>query len=69
MQSEVDRRTLSAQVALVTGASSGLGRARACALAEAATDVAALVVWTATAPQALVLNEAVVSPLQEKGWP
>ncbi len=32
-------------------------------------DVAALIVWIATAPPALVLNEAIVSPLDEKGWP
>lgn len=33
------------------------------------TDVAALIVWIATAPPRLVLNEAVVSPLEEEGWP
>ena len=32
-------------------------------------DVAALIVWIATAPPTLVLNEAIVSPLDEKGWP
>jgi NADP-dependent 3-hydroxy acid dehydrogenase YdfG len=32
-------------------------------------EVAALVVWIATAPAELVLNEAVVSPLEEQGWP
>ncbi len=32
-------------------------------------DVAALIVWIATAPPALVLNEAIVSPLDEEGWP
>jgi hypothetical protein len=26
-------------------------------------------VWIATAPAELVLNEAVVSPLEEQGWP
>jgi hypothetical protein len=31
--------------------------------------VAGLVVWVATAPAELVLNEAVVSPLEELGWP
>jgi NADP-dependent 3-hydroxy acid dehydrogenase YdfG len=32
-------------------------------------DVAALIVWIAAAPPELVLNEAVVSPLNEGGWP
>ena len=32
-------------------------------------QVAALVVWLAAAPAELVLNEAVVSPLEEQGWP
>jgi NAD(P)-dependent dehydrogenase (short-subunit alcohol dehydrogenase family) len=32
-------------------------------------EVAALVVWLAAAPPELVLNEAVVSPLEEQGWP
>lgn len=32
-------------------------------------DVAALIVWIATAPSALVLNEAIISPLDEEGWP
>ncbi|MDQ3539241.1 MAG: SDR family oxidoreductase [Chloroflexota bacterium] len=32
-------------------------------------DVAALIVWIATAPSTLVLNEAVISPLEEEGWP
>ena len=31
--------------------------------------VAALVVWIAAAPSELVLNEVIVSPLKEKGWP
>jgi hypothetical protein len=31
--------------------------------------VAALIAWIATAPPELVLNEAVVSPLEEGGWP
>lgn len=32
-------------------------------------DVAALIVWIATAPSTLMLNEAVISPLEEEGWP
>jgi NAD(P)-dependent dehydrogenase (short-subunit alcohol dehydrogenase family) len=32
-------------------------------------EVAALVVWLATAPAELVLNEAIVTPLEEQGWP
>lgn len=32
-------------------------------------EVAALIVWIAAAPPELVLNEAVVSPLEEAGWP
>ncbi len=32
-------------------------------------DVAALIVWMVSAPPALVLNEAIVSPLDEGGWP
>jgi NAD(P)-dependent dehydrogenase (short-subunit alcohol dehydrogenase family) len=32
-------------------------------------EVAALIVWLAAAPAELVLNEAVVSPLEEQGWP
>ncbi len=32
-------------------------------------DVAALIVWIAAGPAELVLNEAVVSPLEEQGWP
>lgn len=32
-------------------------------------DVANLIVWIATAPPELVLNEAVVTPLEEQGWP
>jgi NAD(P)-dependent dehydrogenase (short-subunit alcohol dehydrogenase family) len=32
-------------------------------------EVAALVVWLAAAPAELVLNEAIVSPLEEQGWP
>ena len=31
--------------------------------------VAALVVWLASAPPEVVLNEAVVTPLKEEGWP
>jgi NAD(P)-dependent dehydrogenase (short-subunit alcohol dehydrogenase family) len=33
------------------------------------TDVAALIVWLAAAPPDLVLNEAIVTPLDEAGWP
>lgn len=33
------------------------------------SDVAALIVWIAAAPPELVLNEAIVSPLEEAGWP
>jgi NAD(P)-dependent dehydrogenase (short-subunit alcohol dehydrogenase family) len=32
-------------------------------------QVAELIVWLAAAPPELVLNEAVVSPLEEQGWP
>jgi NAD(P)-dependent dehydrogenase (short-subunit alcohol dehydrogenase family) len=32
-------------------------------------EVAALVVWLVAAPVELVVNEAVVSPLEEQGWP
>lgn len=32
-------------------------------------DVAALIVWMVSAPPALVLNEAIVSPLEEGGRP
>jgi NAD(P)-dependent dehydrogenase (short-subunit alcohol dehydrogenase family) len=32
-------------------------------------EVAALIVWIASAPPELVLNEAIVSPLEEGGWP
>ncbi len=32
-------------------------------------EVAALLVWIAAAPSELVLNEAIVSPLEEGGWP
>ena len=32
-------------------------------------EVAYLIVWIATAPDELVLNEAIVSPLEEEGWP
>jgi len=31
--------------------------------------VAALIVWLAAAPDELVVNEAIVSPLEEQGWP
>src|SRR5437870_6801389 len=33
------------------------------------TEVASLIVWIATAPPELVLNEAIISPLEEEGWP
>ena len=32
-------------------------------------EVAALIVWIASAPMELVLNEAIVSPVEEEGWP
>src|SRR5437762_3064590 len=32
-------------------------------------EVASLIIWIATAPPELVLNEAIVSPLEEEGWP
>ncbi len=32
-------------------------------------DIAALIVWIAIAPPELVLNEAIVTPLEERGWP
>lgn len=32
-------------------------------------DVASLIIWIAAAPAELVLNEVVVSPLEEGGWP
>jgi NAD(P)-dependent dehydrogenase (short-subunit alcohol dehydrogenase family) len=32
-------------------------------------QVASLIVWIATAPPELVLNEAIISPLEEEGWP
>lgn len=32
-------------------------------------EVAALIVWMVTAPAELVLNETIVSPLEEEGWP
>jgi hypothetical protein len=31
--------------------------------------VAALIVWLAAAPPELVVNEAIVTPLDEVGWP
>jgi NAD(P)-dependent dehydrogenase (short-subunit alcohol dehydrogenase family) len=37
--------------------------------ALAAGDVAGLIVWIASAPADMVLNEIVVTPLQEQGWP
>jgi NAD(P)-dependent dehydrogenase (short-subunit alcohol dehydrogenase family) len=33
------------------------------------TEVAALIAWIASAPPELVLNEAIVTPLEEEGWP
>lgn len=42
---------------------------KASAKALPPADVAALIVWIATAPSTLVLNEAVISPLEEEGWP
>jgi NAD(P)-dependent dehydrogenase (short-subunit alcohol dehydrogenase family) len=32
-------------------------------------EVASLIVWIATTPPELVLNEAIISPLEEEGWP
>jgi NAD(P)-dependent dehydrogenase (short-subunit alcohol dehydrogenase family) len=32
-------------------------------------EVAALIVWIATAPVELVLNEVIISPLEEERWP
>src|SRR6266699_944139 len=32
-------------------------------------EVASLIVWIATAPPELVLNEAIISPLEAEGWP
>jgi hypothetical protein len=32
-------------------------------------EVAALIVWLAAAPAEVVLNEAIVSLLEEQGWP
>jgi NADP-dependent 3-hydroxy acid dehydrogenase YdfG len=32
-------------------------------------DVAALIVWIASAPPELVLNEVIATPLEEQGWP
>ena len=80
-----DTAPLIGQAALVTGASSGLGRVTAIALARSGADlrpsqrrlrrplppneIAAPIVWIAGAPPELVLNEALVSPLDEAGWP
>ena len=33
------------------------------------SEVAALIVWIAAAPKELVLNEVIIAPLQETGWP
>jgi NAD(P)-dependent dehydrogenase (short-subunit alcohol dehydrogenase family) len=45
--------------------------ARAVAPTEALPpeDVAAFIVWLASAPSEVVVNEAVVTPLHERGWP
>ena len=32
-------------------------------------QVAALIVWIAAAPHELVLNEVIITPLEETGWP
>ncbi len=32
-------------------------------------EVASLITWIATAPAELVLNEAIISPVKEEGWP
>jgi NAD(P)-dependent dehydrogenase (short-subunit alcohol dehydrogenase family) len=32
-------------------------------------EVASLIVWVAAAPAELVLNEVIISPLEEEGWP
>jgi NAD(P)-dependent dehydrogenase (short-subunit alcohol dehydrogenase family) len=32
-------------------------------------EVASLIVWMAAAPAELVLNEVIISPLEEQGWP
>jgi NAD(P)-dependent dehydrogenase (short-subunit alcohol dehydrogenase family) len=32
-------------------------------------EVASLIVWMAAAPRELVLNEVIISPLEEQGWP
>lgn len=32
-------------------------------------DLAALIVWIASAPPELVLNEVIATPLEEQGWP
>jgi NADP-dependent 3-hydroxy acid dehydrogenase YdfG len=39
------------------------------ARALAPERVAELIVWIAAAPRELVLNEVIVSPLEEEGWP
>jgi hypothetical protein len=31
--------------------------------------MASLIVWVAAAPAELVLNEVIISPLEEEGWP
>jgi hypothetical protein len=46
-----------------------LGRRLAARTALPPEQVAALIVWLAAAPAELVLNEAVVSSLEEQGWP
>ena len=32
-------------------------------------DVASLIVWIAAAPTEVVLNEAIITPVAEQGWP
>jgi hypothetical protein len=31
-------------------------------------DLAALIIWIAAAPEELVLNEVIATPLEEQGW-
>jgi NAD(P)-dependent dehydrogenase (short-subunit alcohol dehydrogenase family) len=49
----------------------GAGEASAAQSAEALPpeEVAELIAWMAAAPSELVLNEVVVTPLLERGWP
>ena len=32
-------------------------------------EVASLIVWIAASPAELVLNEVIITPLEEQGWP